>query len=226
MTTCILVSGGLDSTIAFHLLQHKQTKIIPVFIDYNQSYLAKEIKACHKIYGDQLVVLKVDGPKQSDKTNSFVPNRNLFFASYITLNFNPDRIIMGGLADDNQVDKTPEIFDEMSTIISKTSNKRIQVDSILWNYTKGQAVEMFLKSGVPNSKEILLQAVSCYSEDNDLHCNDCAACYRRYVALMSNGIDCEPLSERIIDEYKKKSNAFEYDQDRLSRMRSLGLLPK
>lgn len=225
MKTCVLVSGGLDSAIAYHLLAREPDgEVIPVFIDYKQSYLEKELRVCREVYGDALRVLRVDGPKQSNAETSFVPNRNVFFASYVTLAMYPDRIIMGGLADDNVADKTPEVFEEISALISKTSGKTVAVDSILWKFTKGQAVAMFLASGIPNARETLLKAVSCYSESHAGHCGDCPACYRRYVALMSNGIECEPLSERIIDIYRTKAVTNNYDEDRLARMKALKLI--
>ena len=157
MRVCALVSGGLDSTISYFVLKYDrpEDEIIPVFIDLNQSYKDKELSACRRIYGPDLMYLRVDSLTQDDKENYFIPNRNLFLASYATLVFNPDEIYMGGLADDNQVDKTPEVFDEMSAIITKTSGKRVAVDSLLWDFTKGQSVEMFLSKGVVNAERLL-----------------------------------------------------------------------
>lgn len=226
MRVCVLVSGGLDSTITYFVLQSERPndEIIPVFIDLNQSYRDKELDACRELYGDALKYQRVDSLRQDDKDNSFIPNRNLFLASYATLVFNPDEIYMGGLADDNQVDKTPEVFEEMSAIITKTSSKTINVDSILWDYTKGQSVAMFLAKGIEDAEQLLLQSVSCYDGSVPRHCNDCAACYRRYVALASNGIEVESLSQRIIDQYKEKVATGDYHHDRIKRMKSLGLL--
>ncbi len=226
MKVCVLVSGGLDSTITYFVLKQERPddEIIPVFIDLSQSYKDKELAACETIYGDELRILQVDSPKQDDKENYFIPNRNLFLASYATLVFCPDEIYLGGLADDNQVDKTPEIFEEMSALITKTSDKAIKVHSILWDYTKGRSVEMFLNKEIKDAEQLLLQSVSCYDGSTPNHCNDCAACYRRYVALASNNIEVVKPTQRIIAQYQDKVSEGSYHGDRIDRMASLGLL--
>ena len=94
MKVCVLVSGGLDSTITYFVLKlnRPDDEIIPVFIDLNQSYKDKELAACKTLYGEELRILRVDSPQQDDKENYFIPNRNLFLASYATLVFSPEEI--------------------------------------------------------------------------------------------------------------------------------------
>jgi 7-cyano-7-deazaguanine synthase len=223
---CALVSGGVDSIITYHLLlkEREGDEIIPVFVDLNQAYVDKELKACQHFFGDKLHVLKVDNSIQGEKKSWFIPNRNLFLASYVTMVHLPDEIYMGGLADDGTApDLTPEVFEEMSALISKTSEKNIQIKSLLWSYAKGQAVEYFLSQGIPNARQLIQQTVSCYDGTNDAQCNNCKACFNRYVALASNGIDAEPLKQEIRDEYKIKLANEEFHADFVERTNQLGL---
>ena len=130
----VLVSGGVDSAITYFLLKSKNGNddIIPIFVNLGQSYWKKELAACKDLYGDQLVCLETNAPTSDDKDNSFIPNRNLFLASYATLAVYPDVIHISGMVDDNRPDKTPQVFQEMSKILTKTSEKRITVRSDLW----------------------------------------------------------------------------------------------
>lgn len=214
----VLVSGGIDSTIAYDYFKHNGDGFIniPCFCDYGQPYLEKELRAVKKLFeGESLEIIKVENQVTSDSQNPFIPARNLVFASIATMRFNPDEIIMGGLKDDNVPDKNKEAFKKMSLLLSEFSKKEIEVLSPFWEYTKGQIVEMFLKRG--GNPKRLLNAVSCYAEngENGEHCNDCPACFRRYVALKSNDIDVKPPTKRIIEIYLNK--IWRYDEDRRAR---------
>jgi 7-cyano-7-deazaguanine synthase in queuosine biosynthesis len=225
MKICALVSGGVDSIITYHLLlkEREGDEIIPVFVDLNQAYVDKEMKACQHFFGDELKVLKVDNSQQGEGGNWFIPNRNLFLASYTTMVFSPDEIYMGGLAEDTTPDLSPAIFEEMSSLISITSEKKIQVKSLLWEYTKAQAIELFLSQNIPNARKIIEQTVSCYDGTSEGQCNNCKACFYRYVALASNDIEVEPLMQETLDEYKLKLEQGAFHADILQRAKKLGL---
>lgn len=214
MLRVILVSGGIDSYCAWHHYTScgDGDINIPVFIDYGQSYVEKEMGACRKLF-ENVSILSVGKIKSGqNKDNPFIPARNLAFASLIAMIYNPDEIVMGGLRDDNVIDKSPEAFAEMSTIISKHSGKSINIISPFWTMSKGEVVEQYLKNN--GSVGTLKMCISCY-EGDDGHCNDCPACFRRFVALASNGIDCDVPSRRMIGLYLKKIH--KYDLDRQSR---------
>jgi 7-cyano-7-deazaguanine synthase in queuosine biosynthesis len=223
---CALVTGGVDSVITYHLLlkDRKDDEIIPVFVNLKQAYVDKELKASLRIFGDKLNVLNVDNNVQGQGQNWFIPNRNLFLASYTTMVHAPDEIYLGGLAEDaGTADLTPEVFSEMSALISKTSKKDIAIKSLLWEYTKGQAIEMFVSQNIPNAREIIEQTVSCYDGTNAGQCNNCIACFHRYVALASNGFDVEPLDDAIIETYKETFKLDELHIDFVERATKLGL---
>jgi 7-cyano-7-deazaguanine synthase in queuosine biosynthesis len=219
------VTGGVDSVITYHLLlkDRKDDEIIPVFVNLKQAYVDKELKASERFFGDKLHVLNVDNNVQGQGKNWFIPNRNLFLASYATMVYAPDEIYMGGLAESTAPDLTPKIFEEMSSLISVTSEKKIQVKSLLWDYTKAQAIELFLSQNIPNAHKLIEQTVSCYDGTSEGQCNNCEACFYRYVALASNNIEVEPLMQETLDEYKLKLEQGAFHSDTLQRAKQLGL---
>lgn len=211
MSKIILVSGGLDSFIAYKLYGGK-----PLFIDYGQKYARKELAACYHLFGkSNFEILEVKAPCR-ELENNYIPARNLFLATTAVMYFYPDKIIMAGLKDDNCADKNEAAFLEYSQILSKYAKKEVKVTSPFWEITKGQAIEMYMKLG--HDLALLTKTISCYSASS-IPCLDCPACFRRYIALKSNGIDTPEVSERIKNIYLKKTD--KYDQDRQQRIKSI-----
>ncbi len=213
----ILVSGGVDSTIAWDLydrfpLEGEEWENIPVFIDYGQPYARTELATVVDMFKLDLDIIKVPIIEPHDKDNPFVPARNLTLASLVASRYNPDEIVMAGLKDDMVVDKNPKAFEMMSGILSQFSDKIMMVVSPFWHLTKGQVVEEFLKSG--GDRELLKKTFSCYSDGIE-HCNDCPACFRRFVSLESNGIHVVVPSKRMVEKYL--SEIHKYDIDRRNR---------
>ena len=219
MKKVFLVSGGLDSFLAYSLFAKKND--IPVFVDYMQKYVNKEYLAALKLYPIDLKFITIESFNKNhysvELENNYIPNRNLFLASLIALNYYPDEIVISGMKDDNCSDKNIESFKEMSDIISKYSQKRIEITSPFWNTTKGEAIEMYIKKGL--DKEKLLDTISCYSDTHEKMCGDCPACFRWYTALESNGIKTKlKISDKIKNEYLQKID--NYDIDRQKRILS------
>ncbi len=226
MIIVVLVSGGVDSTISYFLQMQKQgdNKVLPVFVNLRQSYWQKEQNTCKDLFGDALVQLETNAPTNDDKENSFIPNRNLFLASYATLAFNPDIIHISGTADATRPDKSPEIFEEMSALLTKTSDKQITVTSELWPYGKSDAIKMFVNSGVPGAISIMSRTLSCYSDEGKGHCNNCEACFYRWSAMKVNDIDCEQVSDEIIRHCVGIVEAGEMHASGIEDMKKLGLI--
>ena len=212
----ILVSGGVDSTLAWDYYNYHSSEEwhnIPVFIDYGQPYARTERATVLDIFGSRVDMIEVPIITEShDRDKPFVPARNMTLASIVASRYAPDEIIMAGLKDDVVVDKNPKAFEMMSGILSQFSEKFIMVLSPFWHLTKGQVVEEFLKSG--GDRKLLKKTFSCYSGGAE-HCNDCPACFRRFVSLQSNGIDVDPPSMRIVEKYLREIHT--YDIDRRNR---------
>ena len=112
----------------------------------------------------------------------------------------------------------------MSKILTKTSEKKITVTSDLWEYGKSDAVRMFLEAGIPNAETIMLKTLSCYSDEGQGQCNDCEACFRRWLAFAVNGIQCEPVSDAAIEKYAAYARSGGAHITRINDMRQVGLL--
>ncbi len=214
MKRVILVSGGIDSTIAWHFYStmRQADENIPVFIAYDQEYMKEERAALLQLDIPNVQEMRIDIDPGLDV---FVPARNLTFASAVASAYDPDEIVIAGLRDDVVVDKTPEAFTEMSNIISKFSKKQIKVISPFWGKSKGEIVGEFLQWH-KSADLIIRECFSCYSPVDHWHCGNCPACFRRYVAMVTNGIPADFDNKALIIEYLDKIHR--YDSDRQSRI--------
>lgn len=202
-----MVSGGLDSYLAWEMLGYPGG----VFVNYGQQYAKMEKRAISKLYGEFVTEVTINGlPELGGDIH--VDARNLMLAT-IGLRFS-DEIVFAGMEDEKCSDKNPKAFDDMSRILSSHSkNKEVRVSSPFWGTTKAEAVEQVLAKAeaiephAPGKKaktiEYLKNTVSCYS-DGDEPCNNCQACFRRWVALTSNGIEVPTPSDEIIKSYGMK----------------------
>lgn len=189
MSTVIMVSGGLDSFLAASL----HPKAIQVFVDWGQPYLGLERRAVDELYPAAKIV-RVNGVPIPD--DFYIPARNLMFAT-LGVRFGTD-VCLAGMRDEMCADKSPEAFQEMTDILTKHCKKPTRVFSPFWNMTKAEAVRDYLKSG--GDPERLKKTVSCYGAGQE-PCLDCEACFRRFVALQSNGIPVPRPTEAVIKTY-------------------------
>ena len=200
----LLVSGGVDSFVAFHKLRMGGKEPLCVFVNYGQLYYEMEFEAVRALYG-RVTEVKVDGlPKLG--VDVHVPARNLMFAT-IGVRF-ASEVVIAGVGDEICSDKSVSEFRNMSRILSKHCGFSVKVSSPLWGYTKESAVAEYLVRG--GDVELLRKTVSCYSAEL---CGDCEACFRRAIALACNGV-IVPLGDRVIGE--QVSRLHMYDQARQS----------
>ena len=141
----LLVSGGLDSTIAYKYLLHFDKEVLPLFINYKGRYTNKEWAACRYLYGKEL---HVDDSLNFEKfeigEKGFIKNRNAHFA-LIASNYG-EKICMAGLKDDNVGDKSPEAFIKMENLLNTINpemNGTYSVFSPFWNKEKADIIEYF-----------------------------------------------------------------------------------
>lgn len=196
-TEVVLVSGGLDSTVAADMYPRATL----LFVDYGQPYAKKEIKVVCDLFQDRSVeTVSIEGLPEN--SNIFFPARNLMLASIAAQYGNI--IIMGGLKDDHVVDKTPEAFEEMSRILTKQCGRHTVVHSPLWEYCKSELV------GRKISVARALRTFSCYEPiDGNKFCLNCPACFRWTVALRANGVDTPVPGKDVTKEYLSKLHTYE-----------------
>jgi len=209
MKKIFLVSGGLDSFLAWEL--HAEKKDVALFVDYGQKYAKKEYAAVKVLY-PVFEYLKIN--KSIIEKNTYIANRNLLLAIIAVSYFDADEVVIAGLKDDNCADKNTIAFNDMSIILTNFSQKRIKITSPFFNLTKGQIIEQYVERGFDKKK--LLQTISCYSKENG-RCGNCPACVRWFVALESNNIKTGlQISNKMQNLYLFKAD--KYDIDRKNRL--------
>lgn len=186
-----MVSGGLDSFLA----RARMPKAKPLFIEWGQPYLGMEREAVSRLYPDAIIV-RMEGLPVLQSDDPYVAARNLMFAC-VAARFG-DRVCLAGMRDEMCADKSPEAFREMSRVLSAQCRGPIEVFSPFWNSTKSEAVRGYLEGGGDPSS--LLQTVSCYGS-GESPCLDCEACFRRFVALRSNGLGVPRPSDAVVRAY-------------------------
>lgn len=171
----LLVSGGIDSYIAWKYLNKPYT----LFIDYGQPYINIEEKAVDILYPNTHKV-KLQNLPSLNNNKIFIPARNIMLAS-IAIRFS-SIIALGGVKDEICKDKSPLAFKKMSLILTEFNDNTVTVFSPIWHFTKSEAVKYHLDM---YGEDGLRDTISCYSASR---CNNCESCFRRSIALASNGI--------------------------------------
>lgn len=191
-------SGGLDSYIAWHYLEKPQT----VYFHLNTPYSLKEIDVIKKLIPSTIIDLSLNLRNRQIGDDAYIPFRNLYI-SLLASKYGKE-IIIAGLKDDLVPDKSPGAFRTMTETMN-VLDKEIgyMVRSPFWERTKSQIVKWFLDHG--GDPNLLLQTVSCYSEEGTNYCASCSSCFRKWNALYENGITLDFFNTKLMDEYWKKA---------------------
>jgi len=221
---CVLLSGGLDSYVAFRLAQrrHGAENIVGMFVNYGQPYSAKELQAMNSLHlfesqDSEVIYAKANwcadalaGIPTPEKQE--IPGRNLLLALYGSLRASEVWIsaLENEVGGPNTVpDKRPEFFMQTSALLSsilKCLRPTTLVTTPFGQLTKTEVVRLGAMLGI--SKHDLLNTVSCFDGTVAKPCGVCMACHKRWVAFINNGIDttshylADPCSEKNL-YYKK-----------------------
>lgn len=188
----LLFSGGLDSFIAYHLLNKPKA----IHFDIGTRYSIYEKETALKLVPDCIVdeSLNFLGLYENLETSE-IPMRNLFTIMVCAVKYSTN-IIIGSMADDYMGDNRKDNLQDFATLLSKISNRDITVTSPFWNMTKAEAVQEYVKNF---GSQGLLDTYSCFETEEA--CNSCISCLEKNVALFSGGIfvpfyNMELLSEK------------------------------
>jgi len=197
---CVLVSGGMDSTI----LADQNPDAERLFIDYGQPYAQAERLAVQRLFGDQFSEIIVERCLQEHE-QIYVPARNLMFATLAAMQ-GATEILIAGLADDNCDDKTPQAFIDMSRILTDQCGFGVVVHSPYFNLTKAELAMEYVESG--GTLERLSSTYSCYVNNDGTHCKACPACFRLAVALECAGGSPFVPSDEVTKGYLHKLHEY------------------
>jgi len=230
----LLLSGGLDSTVAYFYLKPERA----IYIDLHTKYTKKEIEALDQISqiaggsGLGFDYQVVNGPDLSQfqvGEKAYIPRRNLLLATIAAMY--DSKVVLVGIKGDKVEDKSPCAFAEMSSCMNHISKKGIDpevlIDSPFWFWNKEQIVGWFVnKFSYEVALKILKASVSCYWEEPG-QCGHCPSCLRKAVALTYNKIDClswfhSPINEWSgIKQYIQGMKEGKYDLARSEAMKKV-----
>lgn len=213
MRDILLFSGGLDSLIGYYYLGEPPV----LYCDIGHKYAYKERRVVQEIAKKAKMNLIIEDSLKLgkwEKPDADIPQRNMFL------------IMMGSYYGDNIhlvvqkgemsiPDRSKEFFMETSKWVSFLHGKDKRVTTPFSQMTKTQMVKWYLDTG--HDSELLLSTTSCYGQEEG-NCGQCGACFRRWIALESNGLS-EPYVNDIkkwegIKTYVEKMKSGKYDEER------------
>lgn len=188
MSIVTLVSGGLDSTLVAKLATEEGLKIYPLFVDYGQRALDRELAACRlamkklglpepEIAGlsgfGKLIRSGLTDPSLHIINDAFTPGRNMLFlltAAAYAHQKNADAISIGLLHESTSLfpDQTSEFLTAAECMISLCMGRKIKVLAPLASFTKLDVVSLAAEKGIS-------QTYSCHFGKEEA-CGNCIAC--------------------------------------------------
>lgn len=210
MKTCVLVSGGVDSTIAYWLAKKNGHDVYPLFVDLGHPYAAKERVAVQQlipevtIVSSQYAVGVLRNEPTVDKQEIYA--RNLLLATF-GAQLAPT-VWLSALETETTplsvADKQPRFFEDTSRLLTFLMRHKhgaeISVTSPFLNQTKTDVVAIGLSLGL---EQLITQTTSCY-EGSSHSCGACSTCFKRYVAFTNNHLTDVWESDPRENEYGKQ----------------------
>lgn len=211
-TVSLMLSGGLDSYIAYWFGTLAGKEIIPISVNLGHPYHWKEKKAidgfsfADKVRHIDCEVLRDEYHNQPTIENWIIPGRNLLLGTIGAIYSN--EIWLCALSTEfhrveKNADKTPEFFLMASGLLTfvcgmvkEDGNYRQEtlLRSPFKQLSKREIVYWALHNNI--TPEDLTATASCFSE-NEKACGQCPTCFNRWVAMSLNGIK-EPYHENPI----------------------------
>lgn len=224
----VMVSGGLDSYIAYHyalsaFADEEYTDVIPVYVRYGSPYQDKEDAAIQNLFNYEATGIKIINAELATEQLDNIPTlekgeiygRNLLMLFYGGVV--GDEIWLASLETEMNPtavrDKQPEFMHMCSTIFSyifKSKRFETVVKTPFQNFTKSDIIRIAINDLGITIPE-LISTSTCYHEEHH-NCGKCSTCFKRWVAMQNNGIDEEDyIYHPFLDN--------EYAQDLVADMR-------
>lgn len=212
----VVMSGGLDSTVALHWAHKEYGELFPIHFVYGSKHSEKELncarKQCDKLgLHLQVVCLPLEnifvssllkggedipeGHYQAQSMKStVVPFRNgimLAIAGGYAESVGAQYVILGNHSGDHAIypDCTERFIKGMDEALNAGTYGHIHIVSPFCNQTKSDIVRMGAKLGVDFS-----QTYSCY-KGHSLHCGKCGTCVERKESFQLAGVQDPTLYE-------------------------------
>lgn len=229
MKEILLYSAGLDSYFAREYLIYQGHNIKCIYYDINSKYSKQEVETIKKVIYDEPVIIYHNciNLKSVEQDSAFVPNRNFLLVLLAQAQYydSCNKIWIGGTLSDRVDDNNKEVFDELSSFLSKVHKKTIEISSPFWGMYKTDVIKWFDRRRESKtheiSEELLNHTFSCYYPKDikteefyyvgnmkwiykTYECMECPACFRKSVELSSINIFRDFKNDKIIQKYEKE----------------------
>lgn len=184
MKVALLLSGGLDSAVAYSLLLSVGHEVVPVVVDYGQRAKMEVVVALYvaDIHGAKPVQVRLSNALEKSPLGSLtdadgncvVRQRNLMLLTLAAACVpDADAVAIGVTRDDS-----PDYYDcSRSWLDSAEAALGVRVMAPLIDYSKRDVLRLGRELGAPVDR-----TWSCYSAGLK-ECGKCAACVRRAEAV-------------------------------------------
>jgi 7-cyano-7-deazaguanine synthase in queuosine biosynthesis len=147
----------------------------------------------------------------------------------IASKYDDDVVLVVQRGEMNIPDRSVYFFNNFGEWLTYLWGDKRSISTPFFHMTKTQMVEWYLKMNLP--KDALLSTRSCYSP-GDLPCGACAACFRRWVAFINNGLSEEYENDitkySAIPQYIEKMKLRKYDrlrtEETFTALRKVGII--
>jgi 7-cyano-7-deazaguanine synthase len=183
-----LASGGLDSLVCLHLLRRQKIRALPVFVNYGQRNLEKELGSLVRNTEEQNfgkpVILDIAGFGKTIRTgltdrekrvleDAFTPNRNLLFlvlGASVAFSKGASSLVVGLLSESTAIfpDQSDRFLNAAQSAISESLGVAMQIVCPLRDMIKDDVVRLSRELGIEYS-------YSCHSGSSE-PCGKCIAC--------------------------------------------------
>lgn len=188
MSLVVLMSGGVDSSVAAAVAVEDGIEVIPVFVNYGQRALEQELTACRAVCATlglpapEVVDLSGYGrsipsgltrPDLDLRDDAFLPGRNLLFlltGASIAFSRGAAGVVMGLLDDSVAIfpDQRRDFVGEAAGAIRRALGADMAILTPLIDVPKATVIRMAAERG-------LVDTYSCHAGSNQ-PCGRCIAC--------------------------------------------------
>lgn len=217
MGEVLLYSGGMDSLIAWYYLNKPET----LYVNLGHLYADKELSAI-ELLPPYPICLRSRYGSYFEKEDAHIPGRNLLLAMFAAA-YGFNRIwLVAQKGEQNIPDRSPEFFEDTSRILSFHFEREVQFLNPFPDWYKHNMVKWYIENNLP-TKDLVYGSVSCFGGGFG-QCGQCASCWRKYVALVYNGIKCDDAFQGDVLEWGRENYGPKlgtYDAERQKVMRKV-----
>lgn len=206
----VLLSGGLDSFVAYHYAKHEGINPLALWLDIGQPYARKEEEAIDSfdfsVRKIRMNLLQHEWGNMPTPEQQIIPARNLLFT--VIGSMFGGRVWVSALHGEQhgrEHDKSERYFKDTSALLTYVLDylrEETLVETPFAHLSKTEVVAWALSHGIPASA--LLKTSTCYDEQIR-NCGRCGTCFKRWIAMTNNGISENYASPPWLCDYAKST---------------------